>query len=378
MKTIRFLVLHLAYGGIEKAVISQANLFAEKYPVEIISVYRMPNSPAYPLDPRIKVRYLLKDVPNRQEWHEALRARRPLALFRESFRALRTLWGKKLAVRRTVRSIHDGILITTRNEDNVVLSRLGDPKVWKIGQIHEDHCFKRKYMRAFRRGTSGLDVLVLLTPGLVEEVRQWVPADAKTRLVTVPNFLEHFPAPFSLDEKEKRILAVGRLDYEKGFDRLLRCFARISPLRPDWTVRIVGDGEEQALLERLIAELGLEGKAVLTGRLPPSGVEEEMKKASVYAMTSTNEGVAFVLLEALSCALPIVAYDVRIGPAAVIRQGVDGYLVPDGDEDALVEKLLALMDDQTLRRTMAEAALRHAGEYSREKVAGLWEMVLEP
>lgn len=260
----------------------------------------------------------------------------------------------------------------------MVLSLLGDPKVWKIAQVHEDHCFDLRYLDGFRHGYSGLDVVVMLTPGLAKEVREWIPAWAKTRVVSVPNFLEHFPEPFPLEEKEKRIVAVGRLSWEKGFDRLLDCFALTREKHPDWSLHIVGDGPEQEKLEHKIAELGLEGAAVLTGRLSPAGVEEEMKRASLYAMTSLSEGFPFVLLEALSCGLPCVAYDVRVGPAAVIRPGLDGILVPDGDREAYAARLMELMEDDARRLEMAREAQLHAREYSREKVAGIWETVLEP
>ena len=68
MNTIHIIALHLAFGGVERAIINMANLFAERYDVEIISVYNMPNSPAYPIDERVRVRYLLDDIPNRAEW----------------------------------------------------------------------------------------------------------------------------------------------------------------------------------------------------------------------------------------------------------------------------------------------------------------------
>ena len=378
MKTIRILALHLAYGGVEKAVIGMANLFVERYPTEIISVYRLPNAPAYPLDERVKLRYLLTERPNREAWHAAVKARQPAAILRESALAIKVLWKKKQAVRQTIRSIHDGVLITTRHEDNLVASRLGDPAVWKIAQFHHDHRFLKKYIDGFRHGYGGLDVLTLLTPGLVEEVRQWLPADAKTRPVYVPNFLEHFPEPFSLAQKEKRIVAVGRLDPVKGFDRLIRCFAGVHRGHPDWTLRIIGDGAEQERLRQLIDELWLGASVVLTGRLDEAGVEEEMKRASVYAMTSHSEGFPFVLLEAQSCALPVVAYDVRVGPAAVITDGGDGFLVADGDEAAFSARLTELMEDDALRLRMAQAAQEHVRAFSREKVAAIWETVLDP
>lgn len=377
MKTIRILALHLAYGGVEKAIISMANLFAERYDVEIISVYRMPNSPAFPLDERVKVRYLLSDCPNREEWHEAVRSLRPLTILRESLRAIRILREKKRAVRETIRSIHDGILITTRHEDNLLLSRWGDSRVWKIGQLHHDHAFRRKYLRAFRSAYGGIDVLALLTPGLVDEAKRYVPSTSKTRVVYVPNFLEHYPETVPFARKENRILAVGRLDPVKGFDRLIRAFAGIHRERPDWSLRIVGEGAERKSLEQLIAELRLEAAVTLTGRLSSAEVEEEMKRASLFAMTSHSEGFPFVLLEAQSCGLPAVAYDVRVGPAAVIRPGKDGYLVPDGDQADFTARILELIDSQALRSEMAQNAMTHAREYSREKVAVIWDSVLD-
>ena len=78
MKKVRILALHLSYGGVEKAIVSIANLLAERYEVEILSVYRMPGPVAFPLDPRVRVRYLLRDVPNREAWKASLRERAPL------------------------------------------------------------------------------------------------------------------------------------------------------------------------------------------------------------------------------------------------------------------------------------------------------------
>jgi len=376
MKTVRILALHLAYGGVEKAVISMANLFAGRYSVEIISVYNMPDSPAYPIDPRVKVRYLLREVPNREQWHAAIRDRAPLRIARESFRALRILLGKKLAVRRTIRSVRDGVLITTRHEDNLVLSRLGAPQVLKIAQMHHDHRCEKKYVRGFRRQYRGIDVLAMLTPGLTEEARRMVPEDSRTQVVCIPNFLSHYPAQVDLEAKEPVVFSAGRLVGVKGFDRLIRCFAEVRAQRPEWKLRIAGEGAEREKLEALIRGYGLEDAVCLTGRLDAEAVEREMLRASIFAMSSHSEGFPFVLIEAQSCALPVVAFDVRVGPAAVVTDGEDGFLVADGEEDAYVQALLRLMEDAPLRRSMSLRSQAHAAEFSEEKIAQLWYSVL--
>ncbi len=377
MKTIRILALHLAYGGIEKAIISMANLFVERYPVEIYSVYRMPGSPAFPLDQRVTVRYLLDDIPNREEWRAALRARRPVAFLRETLRASRTLLQKKAAVRKLIRSVHDGVLITTRHEDNLVLSRLGDPRVLRIAQLHHDHGFQKRYVRGFREHYGGIDLLLMLTPGLAEETRAMLPPGAKTRVVTVPNFLTRYPSLSGLTAREKRIVSAGRLVPVKGFDRLLRCFAAACREEPGWTLHLLGEGEERAKLEALIREYALEDAVVLRGQCSAEEVEQEMLSASLYAMCSHSEAFPFVLVEAQSCALPCLAFDVRVGPGAILTEGEDSFLVPDGDEARYTARMLELMRDAALRERFGGNARAHSLRYARDEVAKQWFELLE-
>ena len=101
-----------------------------------------------------------------------------------------------------------------------------------------------------------------------------------------------------------------------------------------------------------------------------------MLEASVYAMCSHSEGFGFVLAEAQSCALPLVAYDVRVGPAYLIGEGEDGFLIPDGDEEGFTAALLRLTDDEALRRRMAVRARERSFRFSKEEVAGMWYSVI--
>lgn len=377
-KTVNIIALHLGVGGVEKAIISMANLFAERYHVNLFSVYDMPGSPAFPVDERVKVIYMLRDVPNRDEWKAALRGLRPLRFIRESFRSVKILLGKKRAVRRIIKNVHSGVLITTRHEDNLQLSKYGSDGVLKIAQMHHDHRFIKKYVRGFKYRYGGIDVLALLTPGLVEEVREMMRGrNGHTRLVYMPNFLEHYPKEPELAQREKTVLAAGRLTGVKRFDLLIRQFARIHEKAPDWKLRILGDGEDGPALEKLVRELGAEDYILLAGRKSGPEVEAEMCSAAIFAMSSRSEGFPFVLLEAQSCALPILAYDVRVGPGFIVHQGEDGYLVPEGDEAMYERRMLELMNSPGLLRTMGLKAMEQAKQFSRENVAEKWYSVIE-
>lgn len=373
--TIHIIALHLAFGGVEKAIVNMANLFAERFDVEIISVYKMPNSPAYALDERVRVRYLLKSIPNREEWKSAAADFKPLRLLKESVKGVNTLVGKRLSVIRAIRQIRDGVIITTRHEDNIALSRYGNKGVLKIAQLHHDHRFEKQYVNAFKKDYSNIDYFTVLTPGLAEEVGEMMKG-TKTRVVNIPNFIDNIPEHIDQKAKEKVVVAAGRLHPMKRFDVLIRIFASIHASAPDWKLRIIGEGEMRPELERLITENHAEEYIELTGAMGADGVQEEMLHAGIYAMSSSSEGFAFVIIEAQSCALPVVAFDVRVGPPYLIEDGKDGFLVADNDEKAYGEKLLRLMKDDGLRERMGQAGREHAPEFSKEKIAHMWYEIL--
>ena len=376
-KQVNIIALHLGVGGVEKAIMSMANLFAERYDVRLYSVYKLPGTPSLPIDERVSVRFLLRDVPNREEWKAALRARDLRAFWRESLRSIRILTGKRGAVKKIIRNITEGVIITTRHEHNLPLSRYGSKDVLKIGQLHHDHAFDKKYIRGFRYGYRNLDVLALLTPQLVEEARELMKGfNSHTELVYMPNFLEHYPEKVELEGREKTAVAVGRVTEVKRFDLLVEQFVHLHPRVPDWKLRLIGDGEDLPKLRAYVQAQNAESYIELAGQMNNAMVEKELLHASIFAMSSRSEGFPFVLLEAQSCALPIVAYDVRVGPGFLVHDGQDGFLVPEGERQAYEDRLVELMKDSQLRTKMGRLALSEASLFSREKIAEKWYTVI--
>ena len=137
----------------------------------------------------------------------------------------------------------------------------------KIGQLHHDHRFEKKYVRGFQKRYGGIDVLALLTPQLVSEAAELMQGhNSHTRLVYIPNFLEHYPADPLAGSREKIVLAAGLLTEVKRFDLLIRQFAHIHDRVPDWKLRILGDGEDEEKLRALVRELGAQEYIILAGR----------------------------------------------------------------------------------------------------------------
>ena len=135
----------------------------------------------------------------------------------------------------------------------------------------------------------------------------------------------------------------------KRFDLLVEQFVRLHERAPDWKLRLIGDGEDLPGLKRYVAEHEAAEYVELAGQMNNSEVEKEMLRASLFAMCSRSEGFPFVLLEAQSCALPIVAYDVRVGPGFLVHDGRDGFLVREGDRQGYEDRLVELMEDPARR-----------------------------
>ena len=278
-------------------------------------------------------------------------------------------------MRRAIEGIDSGIVITTRHEDNLALSKYGRPGVLKIAQLHHDHNFEARYVSAFKHSYGNIDYFTLLTPGLAGEVGEMM-RGTRTKVVYIPNFLDRYPDEPDFAAREKTVFAAGRLNFVKRFDKLIRIFAAVHEKMPDWKLRIAGEGEERPALERLIKELGAQDYVTLCGAMDAAGVEHEMCTAGIYAMTSASEGFSFVVLEAQSCYLPPVAFDVRVGPPFLISDGTDGFLVPDNDDAAYARRLEQLMCDDELRRAMGKAARTRSLDFSGEKIAQLWYEIL--
>ena len=182
------------------------------------------------------------------------------------------------------------------------------------------------------------------------------------------------PLPFQIDAKSdlhaKRIITIGRYAYQKGYDMLLRAWAEIEKKYPDWQLAIYGMGDQDSLRNQ-IRELGLDAdRCLLNG--PVNDVIKEYQNSSVFVLPSRFEGFGLVIIEAMSCGVPVVAFNCPMGPDEIISDGEDGFLVPVGDIRALAEKLQTLMQNQELRMKFSETAYRNSGRYRIDKISNQW------
>lgn len=209
------------------------------------------------------------------------------------------------------------------------------------------------------------DKFVVLT---CEDQTYW---GALPNLEVIPNAAMHLTDGYS-DGTARRVIAVGRLDYQKGFDRLVRAWSLVqqSGRFADWRLEIFGQGEWRGMLQAMIDDSGL--AATMRICPPTTRIGDEYVRSSLLVMSSHYEGFPMVMLEAMACGLPVVSFDYKCGPKELIRQGENGLLVRDGDLEGLARALMTLMEDDALRARMSLKAREVVKNYSEETVMSRW------
>ncbi len=376
-RKIYFTCLHLNHGGVEMAISSLANALCKQgFDVEILCTYNF-GEPVYHIDSKVKISYLTKVLPNRDKFQNALKSKNPLAIIKEGMHSLQVLYQKKSHLKRAIIQIKDGIIISTRNEDTVLLSKYGAPNVLKIAQLHHDHRFNAKLLRDFKYRYKNIDYFVLLTDNLCDEVSEIIqPYNSKTKCITIPNFIP-FTVENTMVAKQKQVVSVGRLHKDKAFHRLINAWQIVHESHSDWVLKIIGDGPLKTELQAQIDSLNLSDCVILTGALDHADVMQEMAHSSIYAMSSITEAFPFVLLEAMYNYLPIVAFDVRVGPPSLIKHGQTGYLVPDNDIETFSAALCQLIDDPTLIDCFQNESHCFMQNFTEQAIIPLWMNILK-
>ncbi len=251
----------------------------------------------------------------------------------------------------------------------------------KVMELHQSKLFHYQYNRSGLMGLADkvrarmderlvrkFDRFVVLTQ---EDKQMW---GEMPGIRVIPNAANFIAENYS-DCSANRVIAVGRLDYQKSFDRLIMAWEKVLQKRPDWRLDIFGQGEWQEMLQKMIVHRGLQD--VVRINAPTKNIGKEYSESSMLVMSSHYEGFPMVMVEAMACGLPAVSFDFKCGPKDIIKDGENGVIVPDGDIDALAEAMMKLMGDDELRKRMGEEGKKVVETYSEEKVMSKWMKLYE-
>lgn len=356
---ITFVIPTLTSGGAERVLTTMANFWAgQGRAVTVLTLAAQHEPPFYPLSPDVHRVGLGTIRPARTPIHAAANNASRLSRLR---RAIKT--SQPDVVISFLDQTNVLTLLATRGvRVPVVVSEHTDPG---LAQRHPvwDTLRTMLYPRA--------DFVVVLS----ESSKAWFSPRIRARTRIIPNPVQVDCARTPVAKSARpQIVALGRFGPEKGFDRLIAVFSRIAADFPEWDLVIWGDGVLRPEFTAQRDRLGLTDRVLLPGRTTTPHVE--LRKASIYALTSHREGFPMALAEAMACGLPAVAFDLPSGPRDIIRDGIDGVLVPNGDMPAFAEALASLMKDCARRQATAARAPDVLDRFGVEHVMAIWDDLL--
>lgn len=372
MKKITFLMLHLNYGGIEKQVTTLANKLADKYEIEIISLYDILGKSFYELDKRIKVKYVFSYGPNKKDIINALKCFKIGKFFSELKKGLKILYTKCFKIGYIVDNLDTDILISTRIEFSKQIKR---DDIVVISQEHSyinTNSYKKKVKKSFKK----VDYLIVMTNKARELYETWLRECVKRpRVMLIPNMIDDYIGD-GTTLHNKQIVAVGRLEEVKDFASLINVYSMIEKKHPDWILKIIGEGSQRKKLESKIDMLGLKDKVILTGRLTSDEISQELDDSSIYLLTSKSESFSLAIVEAMSHNIPCISYDIDVGPKEIITNKEDGYLIEDRNEQNMADATCILIEDSVKRVEMGMKARKASEKFFASNIVKNWEEFL--
>jgi glycosyltransferase involved in cell wall biosynthesis len=365
-------LIHNVYGigGTIRTTLNLATALADRHQVEIVSMLRHREMPRFEVDPRVTVVPLVDIRADSADAADPM-INEPATVFPAAEKRYRQY--SRLTDRRAedhLRRSDADVIIGTRPGVNVYLARFAPARALRIAQEHLTHDSHSKKLRAeLARHYAGLDAVVTTTEAdaAVYRARMRLP---RVLVLAVPNSVPEPAVPPS-DGTARLVAGAGRLVKSKRFDLMIDAFADVAAKYPDWALRIYGGGPDRERLQGLIEDRELGGQVTLMGARSP--IEAEFAQASIVVSASDAESFGMTLVEAMRCGVPVVSTDCPLGPAEIIRHGVDGLLVPVGDGQALAAAMLDLITDDSARRGMGEAARVSARRFDPAPIARTYE-----
>lgn len=362
-------------GGVERVLTLKANYMADVlgYDITIILTEGKEKPLFYPLSDKIKVINL--DVNFEALW--------TCSFVKKIFVYLQKQRIFKMRLTAELMRLKPDITVSLLRREINFINDIQDGSR-KIGELHINRAnyrnfeaddtnlikrlFAKYWMYNLVSHLKRLDRFVVLTE---EDKASWTEL---SNVEVIPD-----PLAFDIDQASplanKRVIAVGRYVYQKGFDLLLKAWKKIEQQHPDWELAIYGMGVRTPY-EQLIDKLQIDrNRCHLNGSTPD--IKAEYLNSSLFVFSSRFEGFGMVLIEAMACGLPVVSFDCPCGPKDIVRNNEDGLLVPSGNIDSLAEAMHQMMSDDNLRKEMAQTAIKNVQRFKLNEVCQHWQRLFE-
>ena len=357
-------------GGADRVIVEKANYFANHgCQVTVVTEAQMGREMSFMLDGKVRHIDIGIDFNSQYRQHGVRRLLTYLWMMRRYKRLLKDILFEQCpdivmsAMGRSIdfiTDIHDGSIKI--GEAHSIKANVRSLNVMeKKGGLHR--LMARLVRWYVSRKVSRLDAVVLLTQ---QDADSWTEAK---RTFVIPNAVPQLPERSSSLES-KQALMVARYNDAKGYDYMVEAWEKVHERHPDWTLNIYGSGELHDDVILLIQQHHLSTSMIL--HEPVDNIMEQYLDSSIFVMSSRYEAFPMVLLEAMACGVPCVAFDCPHGPRNIIRHEEDGLLVEYLNPQALADSICRLIEDETLRRRLGTNARRNIQRFSKETVMRQW------
>ena len=350
-------------------------MLCEKYEVEIACTYKLFEESVFPINKKVKIKYLTDVKPNREKLKLALKSKNPVKIFKEGFYAMKVLRQRKKTMINYIKTCDSDVVIATRDIFDEWLGEYGKENVLKIGWEHNHYHNDFKYAANITRCNKKLDYLVLVSKSLQEFYNKEL-MNARCECVYIPNVIDKIPEKSAL-LNNKRLISVGRLSPEKGFMDLLKMYVILHKDYPEWKLDIIGDGVEKEKLAQFIKEHELEEVVTLHGFRDKEYIDKMLHESSIYLLTSFTESFGIVLIEAMSHGVPCIAFNSAEGARELIQSGKNGYLIKNRSYTAFLKKVKDLINSKEDRRKIGKVSREGVKQYTCEVVSEQWFDLIE-
>lgn len=353
-------------GGMERVLANKVNYLVERgYDVSIITTDQKGRPAYFSLDSRVLHIDLAVDYTDALEVNIINKS----LIFSKKKRLHKQLLAEQLM------KLKPNITISMFDYEASFLTDIKDGSA-KVLEIHFSR-FKR--IQYGRKGVLGLidRYLSLRDKQIAKKYKRFVVLTHEDKgywgkmnnIEVIPNANSFEPNDIS-NLSSKRVIAVGRLNYQKRFEDLIALWRTVHLEAPDWKLEIFGNGPQKKGLQALIDTYGLSNSAII--REPVKDIMNEYLTSSMVAMTSRYEGLPMALLEGQVCGLPMVSYCCKCGPKDIIIDGKNGFLIDEGDLENFSSKIVQLIKDVALRKEMGLHSSQLSKRFSEEEVMSKW------
>ena len=356
------------WGGIERVLVEKMNFLSSIYGYEVYMITSDQGNHPIPYQLEDKVHLEDLNIRFHQQYQYNVIKRRWVA------RKLKSQYEQRLA--ECIQQIRPDVIVCTTADYINSLVKIKD----SIPLVVESHSIclrtiengkfwlqRKWYKYHYLKALSDVDVIVALTEGDAKEWRKYHP-----HLEVIPNIV-HLNEGEVSSLVNKRVIWVGRFDYQKRPMEMVRIWEKIQPLFPDWQLDMYGEGELRQELDDKIRSLGMN----IVIHQPTERIFDCYRESSIIVSTSLFEPFGLVMPEAMSCGLPVAAYNSPYGPSEIISDGVNGFLIKPRDNDGFADRICQLIMDEESRKQMSNNAVKSAQCFKADIIMPQWKRLFE-